>query len=114
MGYMTPILILNDALENVKENPTQVVDNILKGMEMYDHSKEFSIGNHTNPMQVLRPHHANIPKMILSHGNQFMELGRGNQVKNIDYRKKMLERAKQILEEEERSIQELEVSGEGF
>lgn len=114
MGYMTPVLFLNDAFHVIKNNPNMVVQHVLDGMEQKTIFEEYGVKGHQNCMHVLQSHHTNLPHLILSHGNSMMYLGQQNHVENIEYRKMMLERAKQIIQEEERAILELERSGKGL
>lgn len=109
MGYMTPIMLLNDSKENIVKHPDQVVQNILDAMDDYKiETREYSIGNFSNPMKSCRPVHSSSMGLYVAHHNGFFELGQFNTVKDIAYRKEILRRAKEILLEEEELIRKIE------
>jgi hypothetical protein len=109
MGYQTTIMFLNDSYSDIKEHPKQVIENILDAMSnTHEKSKTYSIGNFCNPMEAKRSEHADIPRLYLTHCNSFVEYGWNNDIKNLDYRKRCLKIAKQILKEESEKIKEIE------
>jgi hypothetical protein len=113
MGYMTPILFLNDAYGDIEKNPEQVVQNILRAMNGAAGRWEyFGVGSFANPMKPLRTQHADVPRLMLAHQNTITELGHGSELEErmdlIAYRKQNLVIAKQIIKDEERLIKEME------
>lgn len=80
MGYNTAVLILNDAMGNLKTDPDV-------GRKLYDAMGEssrpeyrekgvdFSIGNHGNGGMVLPSYHADTTQIIAVGGNYMRRLG---------------------------------------
>lgn len=71
MGFNTTVLILNDAWDQIKKHPEEFVAGIDKMMRR---GGTFGVGNHCNPVQVLRSEHADHFRLYASHGNQITEL----------------------------------------
>ncbi len=71
MGYNTTILILNDAMGDMQENPKEFVDNLLLavGEHRHDQRNDFAIGNHVNGGSVLAMSHADTINVIAVGGN---------------------------------------------
>lgn len=120
MGMMTTITILNDAFDIIKANPEQFIENIELGIHgrkgdskgsYYggDFVNSYGVGNYANPMWVTQSTHSNTPVLMLSYGNMLASFGHRNSVKNLNARRKMLELAKEIIAEEERIINGLEM-----
>jgi hypothetical protein len=118
MGYMTTITILNDAWDQIKKNPEQFIENINKGMSGIGYFGErdgktihsYPVGNHANPMDVARSHHADEDRLYLAFENSLFPIGDNDMdcIKDIEYRKRILERVKWWLKIEEKRIRELE------
>jgi len=117
MGYMTPILFLNDGYSSIKENPEEVTNNVCKAMDDFNGKEQFyGVGNHCNPMSALRPEHADVPRLMLAHQNSLVELGfaseLGKRLDLIELRKRNLKIAKQLIKQEERAIKEMQEKAE--
>lgn len=115
MGYQTAFMILNDSGDDVKKHPEQVVENIYNGLlgvgSRRTQSATYSIGNSANPMKVFSPQHADTPQLLMAYQNDFIRFGYGSDLteeRTLAYRKRNLQVAKAILEDEERIIKELE------
>lgn len=115
MGYMTTITILNDAYDAMEKNKEEFFDNISIGMNGHTrHTKGFrrincfGIGNYCNYMYVAQSNHANEDRLYLVGGNTMDTFGYANDEKDIEWRKKRLKRAKEILKYEAELIKELE------
>lgn len=55
MGFMTTVLILNDGLDQIEKHPDEFVTGIKRQML---HGGNVGIGNHANPVTVMRSTHA--------------------------------------------------------
>lgn len=115
MGYMTVTMFLNDAEQNVKENPTEVATNVHEAMlgvgMSRDYSRDFAIGNHVNAMKAVSPQHADVPQLVLAYQNDLVRYGFAsdlNETRHLEYRKRLLEVARRVLDSEEECIRELE------
>lgn len=69
MGFNSTILILNDALDQIKDNPEQftqaVVDLILKG----EQKETRPVGRHGNPVTLVSQNHADATSVVTVGGN---------------------------------------------
>ena len=70
MGFMTEVLILNDGLDYIKNDPN-FVENLYHAIcrMSYDKSIDVPAGNHANPCTVVAMHHADQSVPLLFHGN---------------------------------------------
>lgn len=49
----------NDAYSEFERHPDQTMKNILKGMDgVGEHRHHYGVGNHSNPMILMKPRHA--------------------------------------------------------
>lgn len=71
MGYNTTINILNDALDQIQKHPEQFVQGILS---KYYKGGNVGVGNHANPVRVMRSGHADEFRLYAVHGNSMTEL----------------------------------------
>lgn len=71
MGYNTTVHILNDAWDQIKKNPEQFVAGIDENMHR---GGTFGVGNHCNPVKVVRTGHADEFRLFAAHRNQITEL----------------------------------------
>lgn len=122
MGYMTTITILNDAFDQIENNPKQFIENIKKGIDgerisfiennKINHKKSYCnsypVGNYCNPMEVAMSNHASESRLYLVGENMMTILGDLNDIKDIEVRKKLLEEAKSIIQREENIIRKIE------
>ena len=110
MGYMTVVSILNDAWETIKEHPEEFIDNIEKGMVCHrgETVKSYPVGNHCNPMEVHQSEHADIPQLLLAHGNAMIDLNAVRENKDslfhLKYHMKSLGLAKNLIKCAEENI----------
>jgi hypothetical protein len=77
VGYNTTILILNDGLHELVKYPEQAIEGIWNKIAS---SKEgdVRVGNHANPIYVMKTAHADVPRLYFTHGNGITELSRWN------------------------------------
>lgn len=74
MGYNTTIVIRNDALDQIRDDPEfgrKLVDAILNLNDpcYKDRNIEVSAGNHSNVAQVVEQHHADLTSIVTVGGN---------------------------------------------
>lgn len=116
MGYMTTITILNDAWHVIEKNPEQFVGKISDGMHginsLYDRKNSvhsYGIGNHCNPMQVAKSHHADDFRFYVTYGNAMVEYDCfGARDIKLEFRKDIYKKLERILKEEKKAIREIE------
>ncbi len=103
MGYLTPILIRNDALQTIIENPKKFVDGITNKMH---EGGTLSLGNHANPVEVFKTKHMDIPRVFIVNGNTMFEVKPNleNKESARDFYKKSFKIAKQIIKNCEREL----------
>jgi hypothetical protein len=117
MGYMTTITVLNDGFSQIEESPKEFVEKISEGMngirrhlgsiERYN-INSYGVGNHCNNVIVAKSNHADDPRMFISYQNSMDIIGWGNDSTDIEYRKRLLKIAKNMIEYEEDQIKQLE------
>jgi len=76
MGYVTPILFSNDAMDVFEKYPEETVKNILEAMTETRKEQSFPVGNHCNPMQALPSRHMDEYGLIHFGGNTWIDLSR--------------------------------------
>ena len=81
MGFNTPVLILNDALEELKARPEEFIAKLCKEADELTYPnalgvQSISVGNHCNPVQVLRKGHSSETRLLVSYGNLMLEISR--------------------------------------
>jgi len=111
MGYQTVIMVLNDAMDKVKENKEQFADTVYNAYRIRGNSQTFSLGNHCNPIKIFDAKHADEPQLVMAYQNDFVRFGYGSDLtdeRHLEYRKRMLEVAKCELEYEEKLILKME------
>jgi len=76
MGYNTQVLILNDGLGEIKKHPEEFVTNLLEAIAMGHNaigpnSDDINVkcGNHVNLASVIPTQHADVIRVLVSHGN---------------------------------------------
>ena len=74
MGYVTPILIRNDGLHDITNNPKEFVSNLY---DIIQHGEDASIpvGGFANVAEVLRTKHADTRRVLLVTGNTMFDIG---------------------------------------
>lgn len=65
MGYLSTVLVLNDALETIRENPKEFVEGMYTSIMQHSRFKRgeewrntWRVGGFCNPAQVIACHHA--------------------------------------------------------
>ncbi|MFD4932095.1 hypothetical protein ACFWMS_25020 [Peribacillus butanolivorans] len=115
MGYMTVFSIHNDAVNVVKRNPEQVGKNVYEAMEGVgfeeEYFREFSIENYENPMKAVSAQRSEVPQLVLAYQNDLFRFCCGCDLtgRRLEHRKRMMQVAKQVLENEEKIIHEIEI-----
>lgn len=108
MGYNTAILILNDGLDQLEKHPEQFVKNlsrqINKGTE-----DSISVGNHCNPVQVMKTEHADIFRLYASQCNSMVELSQFNNelIKDCEAREYYKNHVLNLIEQAEDELRQL-------
>lgn len=79
MGWNTPVLILNDALDQIEKDAegfTNRLTHACLGVHRSDGRAHIDIpaGHHANAAHVLRPSHADTTRLLVSHGNLLIDL----------------------------------------
>ena len=116
MGFMTTITFLNDCWDQIEKNPEEFIENIKSGMDGIDRFdnrrikfiNNYGIGNCCNSIDVSSSHHADDFRLYLVGQNMMTTFGYANDINDLELRKKLLETAKWIIEDEESRIKELE------
>jgi hypothetical protein len=103
MGYLTPILIRNDALNTIQEHSEKFVEGIIN--KMYE-GGELPLGNHCNPVEVFQTQHMDIPRVFIVNSNTMFEVN--SNLKNKEFAKdfylQSIKIAKQIIKDCEREL----------
>ena len=71
MGYNTTLIVLNDALEEIKGDPEfgKKVAEAISRIVISEGRIDISAGNHCNAASVVESHHADISRLVLLGGN---------------------------------------------
>jgi len=74
MGYNSAVIILHDALHNIKENPLQFTDSLVQTILKQsignpERPVSFGVGNHGNPVALFHTAHANEHCIYIVGGN---------------------------------------------
>ncbi len=78
MGYLTTVILHNDALRTFEDNPTEFAQAIFKGIDQaqYGHREvSCSCGNYANYIHVHPSRHADDETLYLHWGNSVTNLG---------------------------------------
>jgi hypothetical protein len=73
MGYNTTVLILNDALGDIENDPEGFVKN-LRYRILSGESGDVKAGCHGRAAYVMRTEHADYPRVYVTHGNGIWEI----------------------------------------
>jgi hypothetical protein len=78
MGYNTTVVIVNDALDIIENNPNEFVTKLVDKIQSFNYTenKYFSVGNHANPVSVVGVHHSSETAVIAVGGNSGSIIGR--------------------------------------
>ncbi len=105
MGMLTPLLIRNDALHLMRENPKEFVENITDMISRYEDGS-VSCGNHGNAAEILHTQHADIPRLIMVAGNTMIEFNRPE--RSHEFYTRCIKDAKRILKQYEAELKALD------
>ena len=110
MGYNTTILIINDALDTLEDNPKEFVKNMTQAIHA-GRTQSIPVGNHCNPVQVMKTEHADVPRLYFSQANLITEFN-SYEFEHIYFNYpqelwKRLEIAKNLLKEYEKKLKEM-------
>lgn len=113
MGLNTPVLILNDALEELKSSPEEFVAKLCKEADKLTYPnalgvQSISVGNHCNPVQVLRKGHSAEIRLIVSYGNLMLDISRPDldSLSDTEFKvyREYLDKGKRVLEYSENQL----------
>ena len=109
MGYNTTVLILNDSLDVIRNNPNEFVEKLYQQI-VSGKSGDVSIQGHCNPVYVMNTQHADIPRVYFTHGNGITEIGRiPQEERRRSYWWEALKRAKEQIRLMEKTVKELKI-----
>lgn len=77
MGFNTGVLILNDAMHNMEQDPKGFVDNFMEAFHKFQRTHEptdFALGNHVNGATVFHMAHADVTGVHAIGGNHTTKL----------------------------------------
>jgi hypothetical protein len=77
MGYLTTITFYNDAADQFEKHPKETIEMISKAQSgvQRNHGYDYeSIGNHTNPVIIQKPRHADDHTLYLHAGNTVVDV----------------------------------------
>jgi len=77
MGHNTAVLILNDAIHGVQEDPKAFADNLMRAWGLFQRTgnpTDFAIGNHVNGGTVFHEAHADVTGVYAIGGNHTSKL----------------------------------------
>jgi len=80
MGHNTAVLILNDAINGVQEDPKGFADALMDAWHKFQHTHvptDFCIGNHSNGGTVFHESHADVTGVYAIGGNHTSKLYTG-------------------------------------
>jgi isoleucyl-tRNA synthetase len=86
MGLNTTILILNDGLNTIQNNPKEFTDKLCDAISS-GKEQSISIGNYGNPVYIMPTAHADIPRLYATRGNSITELSSVPRDKRDSYQK---------------------------
>jgi hypothetical protein len=71
MGFQTTLIIRNDAIGDIRDNPTEFVGNLLRAIGEVSGTKGLDIpcGHHANVARVVEVHHSDSTTVIASGGS---------------------------------------------
>lgn len=73
MGYNTVVLIMNDSLNELRNNPEQFISK-LSHQTTLDSEDFISVGSHSQASQIMRPFHSDSFKLYAASGNLLTEM----------------------------------------
>jgi hypothetical protein len=85
MGYMTPFMILNDGISQLKDKKIAIKfaeDIYSAACNIHENKRTISLGNFSNPVIALRPKHADDIRVIYCGQNMFIDV---SDCRELDY-----------------------------
>lgn len=76
MGFNTVAFFSNDAADLFEKHPKETIDNLLDGMNggRKSYKGSYGVGNHANPMKVMKTRHADDSTVYVFMGNTLCEM----------------------------------------
>lgn len=111
MGYNTALLILNDGLGDLRDNPKEFTEGVIQAIHE-GKDKDVAVGHHCNVVRVMATAHADQPRLYYSHGNLMVELCPWTQPKEgasdgyIEFLKDGIKFAKEQIKDLEKVLKE--------
>jgi hypothetical protein len=102
LGFNTTVLILNDGFDQLRKNPDEFVVGLAQAMH---DGGTIGVGNHCNPVQVMRTDHADTFRLYASQYNHMVELSpwspetRELMERNPEYVRSKIETARWFLDQ---------------
>lgn len=115
MGYNTTILILNDGLDQIRQNPEEFTEKLYNAIGHHNGDQTFGVGNHMNCVTVMKTEHADVFRLYATEGNSIVELTRWSDttlrlLNGHDFQrrwvKSLISKAKSSLRELNKLVQE--------
>lgn len=75
MGFLTTVLIRNDALHTIMEHQQEFCDGIEQAIQAGE-ARTVSLGGHCNPVEVKATRHADAPSIYVHMGNTLSEMSK--------------------------------------
>ena len=116
MGYLTPLLIRNDSIEDIRNHPQETIEQIIRAIQQPE-PYTLQIGSFYNPIESLGSRHADISRTVVIGGNHWQELSnpllsvediQNMQEHQLDYLKKNVKLAETHIEKLKKKIKEAE------
>lgn len=73
MGFLTTVLIRNNALHEIVTHPTEFCDGIEQAIQAGE-ARTVSLGDYCNPVEVKATRHADAPSIYVHMGNTLSEM----------------------------------------
>ena len=103
MGYNTAILILNDALGELENNPAEFCEKLITAISSFKETT-ISVGCHCNPVQVMQTQHADDFKVYTIQGNLMIDM--------TEYNQSLLDKCKLYPSKKEQTLERVEMAME--
>jgi hypothetical protein len=110
MGFNTPILVLNDALGQIGDNPEEFTEAVISMAKNREPTVE-SVGNHVNPVSSVGAAHADQLRILYSKGNRMVDLNQARfSLDEYDEQEKqrLRSKAEHVRDQMERLLEELD------
>ena len=116
MGYVSVMMVLEDAWEDIKKDPDYLLKAIETGMNAYNGKpvNHFGMANYSYVLAVHRSVHSSQPQLLLAKDNELFDLtdirpdfqaaGRGSMLENVRFRMEYITDAEQYLKETKEAL----------